>query len=250
MPTLQKLKKNLRLKNIRRKIFLRYRLPLICPIEDVNLEAFHRVAVFKKSKVAFNRLKKNANSTAMIALTRLENGLLLGSRTAKREACSLDTVSVLFSDLARFDWPLIIRDPYSRTLSAFLEKFGKELYIRKYGDFGLSPNGFYNFLCWLKDGGINANYHWNLQTAHIFLPLNCYTKIIRFETFGSEFLRFLQEKDPSINSDFLCEATRTGAIHATRSDEKITAFYNKESRKLVSELFDADFRILGYPIRD
>jgi Sulfotransferase family len=187
---------------------LHYTLPLICPTGDVNLEAFHRVAVFRKSKVVFNRLKKNANSTAMIALTRLEQGLLLSSpRAAKHEACRLDAATLLFSDLAHFDWLLIIRDPYSRTLSAFLEKFEQESYIRSYGNFELSPNGFYNFLCWLKDGGMNADYHWNLQTAHIFLPVNLYTKIIKFETLDSEFLSFLQKKDPSIDSDFLMEAS-------------------------------------------
>jgi Sulfotransferase family len=217
----------------------------------LNLEAFDRVAVFRKSRVAFNRVKKNANSTAVIALTRLENGLLLAStRTAKQGACRLDAASVVLSDLANFDWLLIVRDPYSRTLSAFLEKFQKESYVKNYGNFELSPDGFCNFLCWLKDGGLDADYHWNLQTAHIFLPLNAYTKIIRFEAFGPEFLRFLQDKDPSVDATFLGEATSVGAAHATRSDEKMNAFYNKESRKLVSELFDADFRILGYPFRD
>jgi hypothetical protein len=97
---------------------------------------------------------------------------------------------------------------------------------------------------------MSADYHWNLQTAHIFLPLSRYTRIIRFETFGSEFLRLLQEKDPSIDSDFLSQASSIGTIHATRSDEKINAFYSGASKKLVSELFDADFRTLGYPFRD
>jgi hypothetical protein len=81
----------------------------------------------------------------------------------------------------------------------FFGKFRTESYVKSYGSFELSPNGFHNFLCWLNDGGINADYHWSLQTAH---------------------------------------------------DEKVTAFYNKESRNLVSELFDSDFRILGYPFRD
>jgi Sulfotransferase family len=251
MWNLRKLKKKVRPSNLRRQIFFNYRLPSLCKIEEVNVEAFDRIAVFRKSKIAFNRLKKNANSTVMIALTRLENGLLLNSTlTAKREASGLDDASVLFADLAHFDWLLIVRDPYSRTLSAFLEKFQKELYIRRYGKFELSSIGFLNFLCWLKDGGMSADFHWNLQTAHIFLPMSFYTRIIRFETFGSEFLRFLQEKDPAIDSDFLSEATSIGAIHATRSDEKVNAFYNTESKKLVSELFEADFRALGYPFKD
>ena len=66
---------------------------------------------------------------------------------------------------------------------------------------------------------------------------------------GQNFLRFLQEKDQSIDSDFLSEASSIGAIHATRSDEKINAFYSKASKKLVSELFDADFRTLRIQLK-
>jgi hypothetical protein len=127
---------SIRSKILRRQLFLRYRLPKICPVEDVNFEAFDRVAVFTKSKIAFNRLKKNANSTAMIALTCLETGQLLNDRRkAKHDANRMDSVSSLICDLSSFDWLLIVRDPYSRTLSAFLEKFQHESYIRS----GLSP---------------------------------------------------------------------------------------------------------------
>lgn len=143
MSSLKKITKSIRPKILRRQIFLHYKLPLICPLEDVNLEAFDRVAVFKKSRIAFNRLKKNANSTAMIALTRLETGLLQKSRrTAKHDADRMDDASVLLSNFAKFDWLLIVRDPYSRTLSAFLEKFQQARYVENYGKFDLSPRGF------------------------------------------------------------------------------------------------------------
>jgi hypothetical protein len=88
----RKLKKSIRPKVLRRHLFLRYKLPQICPVAEVNLEAFDRVAVFRKSKVAFNRLKKNANSTATIALARLETGLLPNSRrAAKHDADRMDS---------------------------------------------------------------------------------------------------------------------------------------------------------------
>jgi hypothetical protein len=186
----------------------------------------------------------------MIALTRLENGLLSNSRTSKRQACALDDLSTLAYNLSVFDWLLIVRDPYSRTLSAFLEKFRREDYIRNYGNFAISPDGFHDFLCWLKNGGLSADYHWNLQTAHLLLPINYYSKIIRFENFYSEFLSFLQQKNPSINANFLTECTKLGTRHATQSNSKIDIFYNKEARKLVSELFEVDFHALGYKFKD
>jgi hypothetical protein len=247
MSSFKKITKSIRPKILRRQIFLRYRLPPICPVADVNIEAFDRVAVFKKNRIAFNRLKKNANSTAMIALTRLETGLLLKSpRAAKYDAVRMDDASVLHCNIAKFDWLLIVRNPYSRTLSAFLEKFQQERYVENYGKFDLSSRGFNNFLCWLKDGGLNADYHWNLQTANIFLPVNLHNNIIRFETFQTEFLQFLKKRNPSIDAGFLEDATSIGAVWATRSEEKVDTFYNPASRKIVSELFDADFRILGY----
>ena len=246
---LKKSLKRIRPKVLRREIFLRYRLPQLCTAEDVNFDAFDRVAIFKKSKVAFNRLKKNANSTATIALTRLETGRLLRSpRTAKYDADRMDSPGVLLCDLTDFDWLLIVRDPYSRALSAFLEKFKQERYIQTYGNFELSPAGFHQFLCWLKDGGLRADYHWNLQTANIFLPVTLHNRIIRFETFGSEFLSFLQEKDRSVDAQFLADATTRGGVWATNSAARVPTFYNASSRRLVSELFEKDFRILGYPI--
>ena len=248
--TLRKLTKRFKPKYIRRQILFRYRLPQVCSMKDVNREALHRVAVFGRSKIVFNRLRKNANSTAMIALTRLENGLLLNSRTSKREACDLDDFTALAYNLSVFDWLLIIRDPYSRTLSAFLEKFRREDYIRKYGNFALSPDGFHRFLCWLKNGGLSADYHWNLQTAHLLLPTNYYSRIIRFETFDPDFLRFLQDKNPSIDSKFLAECTKLGTPHSTQSHAKIDTFYTKATTRLVSELFEVDFRTLGYSFKD
>ena len=103
-------------------------------------------------------------------------------------------------------------------------------------------------MCWLKDGGLGADYHWNLQTANIFLPVTLHNRIIRFETFGSEFLSFLQEKDRSVDAQFLADATTRGGVWATNSAARVPTFYNASSRRLVSELFEKDFRILGYPI--
>ena len=185
----------------------------------------------------------------MIALTRLETGQLLNSRMkAKHDANRMDSASSLICDLSSFDWLLIVRDPYSRTLSAFLEKFQHESYIRNYGRYDLSPAGFHRFLCWLKDGGLSADYHWNLQTANIFLPVHLHNRIIKFETFGSEFLSFLQEKDRSVDAQFFSEATIRGGVMATNSAAKVPIFYDRSSRRLVSELFEKDFRTLGYPV--
>ena len=192
---LKKSLKRIRPKVLRREIFLRYRLPQLCAAEDVNFDAFDRVAIFKKSKVAFNRLKKNANSTATIALTRLETGRLLRSpRTAKYDANRMDSPGVLLCDLTGFDWLLIVGTLFARSLSipGKIQTRAVHPNLREFRAFsgGLSP-------VFMLAQGWGPERRLSLEPANreLFLPVTLHNRIIRFETFGSEFLSFLQEKD-------------------------------------------------------
>lgn len=223
------------------------------PEYDINAEALGQLAIFPSLRLCYNRLKKNANSTAMIALQSLEIGEFssVKSAGAKRSALSLGkSTPSIPNDIREYDWLLIVRDPYSRTLSAFLQKFQMPAFREKYGNFDLTREGFADFLLWLKNGGLERNYHWNLQCKHMIFPISNYTKVIRFENFNDEFFRFINAINPAVSSDVWKSLSERGSWHATKSVEKLEHYYSKDSRKIVSELFRQDFLALDYPIKD
>jgi len=91
----------------------------------------------------------------------------------KAKALHLTTAPpAILEDLGRYSWFTVIRDPYSRTLSAFLDKFRREEFIRQFRAFEMTADGYLQFLYWLADGNLGANSHWNLQTRAMLMPLS------------------------------------------------------------------------------
>lgn len=172
-------------------------------------------------------------------------------RNAKDDYLKLSEVSTSrLEHLRHFDWLVIVRDPYTRTLSAFLEKFPKEEWQERYGKFEISKDGFYRFLVWLKeDGGLKRNGHWDLQSNQMFLPVNSYTTVIRFEKFEEDFYDLVSRLDPSFDRLIWRKFTEFRA-RPTESAKKLDHFYEKKSRRIVSELFQKDFDQLGYSLTE
>lgn len=230
-------------------IFKHHTISSICDPSEVNLSALRRLAIFPKTGVLYNRVKKNANSTTMVALSGLEHGVMPDSHSAKRSMIEWHHLRVQFMDLSRFKRLLIIRDPYTRTLSAFREKFRQQKYKDRWREFELSPRGYLDFLLWLKDGALAADAHWDLQMNSIAFPLKGYSHVLRFENLEEALLDFLKQCNTATTEEFFLESGRKGSLHATGSSGVIEQFYGKESFRLVSEMFEKDFLALGYPFR-
>ncbi len=230
-------------------VFKNHTVSSICDPAEINPGALGRLAIFPRIGVMYNRVRKNANSTTMVALNGLENGVLLDSRSSKRSAIQWHHLRTQFMDLSRFKRLLIIRDPYARTLSAFREKFRKQKYKERWREFELSPRGYLDFLLWLQDGGLDADSHWDLQTKSIALPLKSYSHVFRFENLEETLFDFLRQCDATTPEEFFLESVRKGSRHATGSSGALEQFYGEESFRLVSEMFEKDFLSLGYPFR-
>lgn len=230
-------------------IFKNHTVSRVCDPAEVNPSAFGRLVFFPRIGVMYNRVRKNANSTTMVALSNLESGVLLDARSAKSSAIQWHHIRTQFMDISRFKRLLIIRDPYARTLSAFREKFSKQMYKDRWGKFELTPRGYLDFLLWLRDGGLNVDSHWDLQIKSIALPLKSYSHVFRFENLDYALFDFLRHCKATISEEFFVESVRNGSRHATGSSGVLNQFYGKESSRIVSELFEKDFLSLGYPFR-
>lgn len=214
-----------------------------------NPAALRHVAVYRELGIAFNRIKKNANSTSVVLLHQLETGITANEREAKLASLHLEKMPwTCWPELGEWSFVVVVRDPHSRVLSAFMNKFAKSKYVDAFGAYEISPAGFAKFVRWLADGGIESDPHWDLQRKLMLLPLEKYDEVIRFETYGAQMRDLLQRRGvaPSSTIDALIGHADGRPLRA--ADEKQASFYTPELRALVRELYRADFEALGYPL--
>jgi hypothetical protein len=204
-----------------------------------------QVAYFPRTRIAFNRLQKNGNSTAMSFLHYLEHGEHQAAGEAKAHALHLSDLGArgVFA-LTRAKRLIVVRDPFSHTLSAFLDKFRSPNYRRNFGEFALSPEGFSEFLSFLDNGGLRANAHWAPQTDRILLATEKYDAVVPFSAFPTDLVGAIEQWVPGAHdkwSEFSGE--EIGGPPATHAGEKVAAFYNRDDLATVERLFQADLAV-------
>jgi len=205
------------------------------------------VAVYPKLGIAYNRIKKNANSTTVSLFYKLEHGELRNDRAAKLGSDHLAKAS--FSTLrsaADLHFMVIVRNPYSRVLSAFLNKFAKQNYRDAYGEMPLDKNGFARFLDWLAKDGLEKDLHWAPQKTMMLLPASAYDTMLKFEDFPQTLVGFLEGRKIDLSHDAPEILNSVNAQTRSRASSKLQQFYSPDSAAKVSDLFEADFRELGY----
>lgn len=213
----------------------------------INRRAISRVAVFPELNLAYNRVKKNANTSTIILLRQLESGGIEERNDAKWNARTyFDFPDPALHGLDSLHLFIIVRNPYSRVLSAFLDKFRTERYQRKHGHFELTPEGFGAFLTWLEKGGLSRDAHWDLQTKLMMLPLEKYDTVIRFENYREELKNLLESRGLKLPPDALRELYPSDRAKETKSSSKLVQFYTPERASIVQRLYAEDFSALGY----
>ncbi|MDO9150510.1 MAG: sulfotransferase family 2 domain-containing protein [Methylotenera sp.] len=212
----------------------------------INSDALKHVAIFPKLNIAFNRIKKNANSTSMVSLAYLDRGLMQNEKDAKRHSLHLQKMPLKeWLKMSGYHFSVVIRNPYTRVLSAFINKFSKSSYLEKYGPFEISANGFKKFLYWLQDGGLGADPHWDLQKKLMLLPLAYYDHVIKFENYAAEFIELLNKNSLDLSQEEL-KSLNIYSGPTIGSNSKLDFFYDDESRELVLKMYIDDFIWLGY----
>lgn len=213
----------------------------------IDVEGAKRVAAFPELGLAYNRIKKSANTSTMILLNQISSGEIVKGNAAKTTAQNLFELSAdEISDVKSMTLFVVIRNPYARVLSAFLGKMPRQSYQKKHGAFEMTPDGFGKFLHWLEGGGLTGDPHWDLQTKLMMLPLDRYDAVIRLESYNQSMRELIESCGLTVPEGALEDYYATYRGHETNARSKLAQFYTKERVEIVRRLFSEDFRALGY----
>lgn len=210
-----------------------------------------RCAVSGSARFVYFRIPKAANSTVVATLHHAQTGQSPGSwremEYAKKgfrrpSTFSRRSIEDIFRNYFKFT---IVRNPYSRLVSAFLDKIADGSCPRPIMEFAgkSSPEdvGFDDFLDYLEfGGGIGADPHWARQTDLIFVPLDELDFIGRFENLNTDLEHVLKRLFPQ------AQGFVDWVPHATGADSKIKSVINRDNAERVAKLYRADFELLGY----
>lgn len=211
--------------------------------------AMRRVVVYPELGLAYNRIKKNANTSAVILLRQIQTGAVEGHADAKWNARRVyDLGPGELGALGAMHLFVIVRNPYSRVLSAFMDKFRTADYQQRHGAFPLTPAGFGAFLHWLEAGGLTRDAHWDCQHKLMLLPLSKYDTVIRFESVREDLLGLLRSRGLEPPPEALAELYPSDRSKRTGSSDRLAEFYTPERAAIVARLYARDFAELDYPV--
>jgi hypothetical protein len=158
-------------------------------------------------------------------------------------------LNYLIGDYLKFT---VVRNPYSRLLSAYLDKIrphsqlnaDKKEEVRLHYNLMQYPDSFACFveqLCQQSDNQVNL--HWQSQTYIIAFDLIHYDKIGHVENLA-EFYDFLQTQFPKAREIPLNNAENI--LHQTSAASKLIDFYTPQLQQKVYQRYKKDFINFGY----
>ncbi|WP_081621781.1 sulfotransferase family 2 domain-containing protein [Thioalkalivibrio sp. ALE11] len=211
-----------------------------------DYRAIEKLCFFDGLGICYNRVQKNANTTVVCVLCALEGYKFKGHSEAKKKSRKVPARSVLSRPV--YHKMVVVRSPYTRLLSAFLQKFTyrREKYVPVYGDFSPTPEGFRDFVMYLAQKGISGNSHWDLQKKQIAYDLSFYDTVVRFENFSTEFGAMLEELNLGSDDGWLRDLWPSDTKKKTQSSTMVDRFYDDSLIDIVRELYSEDFAFLGY----
>lgn len=137
----------------------------------------------------------------------------------------------------------IVRNPYSRLLSSYLNKFQKQ--TKKTKNFArelrVDPHiGFAEFVRHVnRQKPADMNPHWRVQYHNIYCDRIKYDEFVKFEDYETQFHRILDR----FFDQAKIENVRKGQIKA---GEKLSSYYDAEVTRMVRDTFKIDFEFFGY----
>ena len=229
----------------------------------IKRENIDRVVFYTEHKIAFNRIAKSGNSSVILYLDeaiRGPNSHADNYKQAKRDAMDTGKDLIAMSrskcdraSLKEFSFFTVVRNPWTRTLSAFLDKIANGPHD-KYGAIpGFGDNskaGFEAFIAFLSNGGLQANHHWKPQNDALLLPASHFQTICRLENLSDELPLALAKTglslpDPErLQQPHRIESQQHSKL--TRASSKLQRFYSASSIKAVADLYSADFKLGNY----
>ncbi|MDX1587465.1 MAG: sulfotransferase family protein [Oleiphilaceae bacterium] len=185
-----------------------------------------------------NRIPKAANSTIVENLARISFGEDVPSKVAKKRfttpsqlsSAQLDQLDGLF----RF---AVVRNPFTRTLSAYLDKVERRARDRN------RESSFHDFLQGLASGQLYSNAHWAPQSSLLLLPYGSFDFFGKVENLDQD-LAFIKAR--ILGDRYQPEPVRAFTANATGAGGKLAAYYDEHCIRLVQSLFSDDFDCFNY----
>lgn len=217
----------------------------------VHVDDIRRIAYFETPKVACTSIKKYMQDTYAGAPVKLEtkNQVHDRQRSPLKTLRNLpdDEVDAVFEgDYKRFSF---VRNPYTRTLSAYLDKivtnqWERDRHLPMLGferDAKVSFLEFLQAIAEIPDG--KRDIHFTSQSSLLSTGQIDYDFLGAFERFDADFAHLKSALyDDAMENNYAA----FGKHHATGASEKVLSYYGFAEQALVEKLYHADFETFGY----
>jgi len=140
-----------------------------------------------------------------------------------------------------------VRDPFSRVLSAYLDKIGgktpeSKLFFNWVAKDRTRTVDFKNFITFIAQQHPSArDKHWSSQKRNVLFDFIKYDMIGRLENF-QQAIQVIQQ-----NSQIDFSYLKTHSPHKTDASAKKLKYYDEYSIAAVNEIYSEDFKCFNYP---
>lgn len=210
--------------------------------------AIDHAVLIKPLGVVFNRIPKAGSTSTTNYLSEIFDG----SGNSRNVVGVTQATANEVRASRKFERMLISRNPYTRTLSAFLDCSRRPHYSGVPGFQERNPEGFLRFLKYLDDGGLNRNPHWAPQFQHLLWPLGTFQHHFKLETLAGDIQELFRSKGIENPSSGLFGSPHPREVEtgkATGARDQVGTFYGMEAIRLLRRLFLSDFEEFGYDTR-
>ena len=216
------------------------------------------VTLSHKKKFVWYRVPKACSRTILYFLDQnrcIDFGWPPGYRTVKEEGYNTE-YNTLWDDYFQFAF---VRNPFSRLLSAYLDKVQNQNDIPFYDQFiGLSFKGFLKKISQLDLDKVRSDCNtFNLIDKHVapqnlIIPLEKLSFIGKQESFETDF-RFICDKiGLDYNFNYVTAHKQPGSDPEklnTTKHKHYTEYYDDETREIVAEKYAKDIEHFGYKFK-
>lgn len=211
--------------------------------------------ISKKNKYIYFEVPKAASSTIKYRLQLLEvdndKSLIpkhvhdkLKSPLNSPLVYNIDDLENMFQSYYKFS---IVRNPFTRILSCYLEKICGVQWERdiRLPQLGFDPNDNISFIDFLKaiqkQNPFAMDLHWMPQTHLLSINKLSLDFVGKQESFESDFNKIIIKI-----FDFQSKNMVNKATHSSGADEKLNKYFSKEAIDLVVEIYSDDFKNFNY----